>query len=323
MINKMKKVNVFFIAAFVAVSAMFVASCSADEDEIMPSIDVYVQYTGQSSRRVLEDDEIVAPKGTMLIFNISYFMGEKSKLTEVKLSSIIDGRTSVVVDSVFNNSLFKGGTKEEIKVQYITSVGELKETLTVWANAKSGSTNVPKEYSFDIVAQADDPQATYIIRPSTELGGQTHKTLGSFYSISQGKTYTLSGGKDASTFVDFAYINKDGATIAAISDALVTGHTWSSTNSSIDVKNWGTKNATYFVKIDGASTTNEAAVAGWWDTAMESVASATATKTGTLANNDVYAFKTATGAITGAFVIDGTPGAANGSVKFKMIEKVN
>ncbi|MDR0687282.1 MAG: hypothetical protein LBF55_01175 [Prevotellaceae bacterium] len=129
-------------------------------------------------------------------------------------------------------------------------------------------------------------------QPNTQanllLGFNILNTLGSSYSVSQGKVLLLPKAKEAQQDVDFMFFygKKNGVTVAAPSDEVVT-HVFN--NVRYGVQTWAKRNETRFAKVNFD-----------YETASASDITAALSQTSSsmvnhLSNGDVVAFQTASG----------------------------
>ena len=323
----MKKFSFLMLAAFFAASAMLVVSCSEDDDpDNAPTVVVKATYTGSPSGNIEDGFVIEEPVGTSIVLDLTFSMG-KSKLTSVKATSKLGTRTFTVLDSTLNEGLFTGGSKDDIKFRYDTSVGLESEELVFTAIDKKNRTAI---FNLKIQAKIDEVEIPagveryFTIGPETTFGAQAHPTAGSFYSVEGAKVYNLRGAKEEASRIDFAYFNAGTARVAAISDALVLDHKWSSTNTSLNPSGWSAKNATKFaVGTYSTSGSNADAISetidGWWDELMEDVDEGNTNVE--ISKNSVVGFKTTKG-VQGAFIVTDITGTSQGTLKVKFINKI-
>ena len=313
----MKRVNLFMMAAFIAASVMFV-SCEKDEDELEPSVSVKATYPGKSNVDIFDRQEIEEVEGTDITFVIRFSMGT-NKLKEVRMRSVIDGKTFNVLDSVnLDKGLFNTGAKY-IDFTYRTNIGRNNENLTFTALDTKERTGL-----FSVSLKPTTPQVVgeYAVKSATLLGGQKNATTGSFYSVSLGKVLTIGAAKSQSTAVDFAYFysTANNATIAAPNDAVVADVHYAN---GLNIPTWATKNATKFFIVEGAdgSVPDE-----WWNNNIDKATNLT--KAEKLVAGTVVIYQTGwhTGTnVKGAFVVESvttTPSVEAGSITIKLIEKV-
>jgi len=336
MINKMKRVNSFLIAAFVAASALMVASCDSDDDEA-DNPQVNVKITGGKSTVTIDTStgdtgagEVAGDQGTMLVFDVVYTMGA-NRLKEVKLESKVGSRSAfIVLDSVLNDGVFSVGQKE-VKFRYDTNIGLEEEVLTLTAidkKERKKTLNITIKTTLpDAITPPADDDFEFIKYGVTELGAQKNPNLGSFYNVEMGKTYLLKAGKEASRDVDFGcFFNTGNSASIGSTKYLKANVKYSSTDN--DVSKWGTANDTRFVQVSGTpAVATHDNIKSIWDENFEALP-ATAFKgdvtTVEYANNlvkdNVVAFKTV-GNKVGLIVITAAPANDAGSLKFYIIEK--
>jgi len=334
MINKMKRVNSFLIAAFVAASSMLVVSCNDENEEDNPKVTVKAYYVDSPNNDPLENGgSKTLPEGTTVKFEVLFEKG-KNKLSYAKVESSIAG---TMLDQKLNEGwLNRGEDKLEFTYSTVVVAGTNGELLTV--TAYDTKTPEPRAIVFTYTLKATTqapPDATnkYVVKGEIQLGGQTHKTLGSFYSVHTGLPYLLVPAKTNSADIDFAYWQdgtSGGATIYSPDAAAAATKAYSTTDNNIT--KWSTKRATLFYKvgtvsINANSTPDQIKTAitalkdgNWWDDVTP--ANLTLTKADNLAVGSVVAFKTdrPSGSITEAFVVTGTSTSNDGAISFRIIE---
>ena len=321
----MKRVNFFLIAAFVAASAMLFVSCDKEEDELdNPTIAITAKVGG--SPYTIANDKIIGEQGLMVELNVVYTMG-KNRLDSVQLKTRFGNSTTDLVALSEKLSFSEG--RNEYPFSYLTNIGNDKELLTIEAVDVRGritkkSLTIEVEEEEEIVI---DPEKgyCYTVSPVFQLGAQGHTTLGSFYSVQQGKVYTIRAAMDASSIVDFAYFNSGGAVIYSPKAASDEKLTYSSSNSSLNPEKWtGKKNSTKFVIVPDVSAATDPDPndwrEDWWDDAMGALTDGPADKTATLSTNSVVAFKTEGGA-EGAFIVTAIQAGTIGSLSLKLIAR--
>jgi len=333
----MKNVKVIGVILTFAVLAMF--SCVVEIEQIYersgsldndnPTVSVKATYDGQTVT-VANEGEIQAPQGTMVDLYITCTMGANS-LRNVKLLSKLENRTQQY--TVVHSVLLEKDAGKPVIFRYITSFGAADEVLTVQAiDSKDRVTEMNLTLkTIVVVPPVPDPGVNWVFMkyPAVSLGGQTHTTLPSFYSVSQLKVYLLSAARTNPGIIDFAYWYSGGGIIYSPSQAKTDALRYSNANSALNPANWTTTNATKFYKIT-ATVPNDLNAAGSteWKAAFDAAATAlNATtapasvvyKTEVLQQNSVYAFKTA-GNIIGAFVVTSVGTAANGTISFEIIK---
>ena len=324
----MKRVNLFLVAAFVAASAMFFG-CGEETEEDNPKIDVRVTYGNVNKAVVEEDETIEQDQGTMLVFDIAFTMG-KSALTNVKMYSKIGSRArTLVLDSVLNEGLINLGSKVPINFQYVTYVGLEEEELTFEAVDKKPRTSTfsfnLKQKTVELPPAVADP--IYFAEGVITLGGNAHTSMGSFYSVSLGKVYLLSGAKVVQNDIDFAYYHQTAPSGNYISGPNDAGTNYGTTANNLST--WSKKKITSFAKVMSGATVNSSTSLvnidkeEWGDAMAEVDLPAASKKTDALANGDVYAFKTEGASGTkGAFVVTNMTGTAAGTISIRFITEV-
>ena len=330
----MKRVNLFFIAAFVAVSAMMFVGCADDPDVDNPQVSVRYKVGGETDWNNLTlisgKGEIEEPLGTMLEFEIKYSMG-KTYLELIRLSSQIGVDEIIVEEKTFGQS---SGTNDQT-MSYFTSIGNSTETLKIYAeDGKNQPRTTTVNVTIKVKAEPDPEPPTditagyfYTLGAVIQLGAQSHTSLPSFFSFGQTKTFMLRGAMEESqtspSAVDVACYNSSGITFG--SPSLFVSPTNRpvafSQTASLNPDSWNFKNVTGFYKVTGETGTvlNEW-TPGWYDDAIEEASKAAAPASIGLSVNDVVAFKTQSGA-TGAFIVTAANAANTGSVSFRIISQ--
>ena len=312
----MKRVSVVLIAAFVAASAMLV-SCGEDTEEDNPQIEVRIG----GGAPVSNGDEFEEEVGTMLSISIKFTMG-KNPLANVKMYSKFGARPeALVLDSVLNSGIFSKGSKDDIDFTYPTNIGLDNEVLRFEAEDSKGRLN---SFTLTLKPKAPElppagPDPVYFAGGVTTFGAQAHATMGSFYSVNEGKVYLIAGAKASANLIDFAYYHISGAFLAGPNDA---GTNYGSGASNLGT--WSKKNVTRFKKLKGGATISNANLVNIekdeWDDAMGEVGAADP-KTEALAQNDVYVFKTE-GGKEGAFIVTNITGTTSGTLSIRFISEI-
>ncbi|HTO14976.1 MAG TPA: hypothetical protein VLZ83_04360 [Edaphocola sp.] len=163
----------------------------------------------------------------------------------------------------------------------------------------------PRLFQVDVIAAAGEIE----IYKAVLLGGNKHLTLGSFYSVSENKVFTIANAKANAANIDFAYYYgaENKATIAATSDAGAIQVFNDPTNG---LSTWTTKKDTKFKKtqitaVQFDEIENDAEIS-----ILESISNSSVTK---LAENDVIAFETEEGK-KGLFKITELKANSEGSI---------
>jgi hypothetical protein len=316
----MKKLSFVCVAALFAASTVFVG-CNKDIDNPfdvfdVPTVAVKATYGSNINKDIADNDVIEAESGTDLTFTIRFNKGADN-LSEVHLKSTIAGKEYKVLDSVgLDKGLFNKG-ETYVDFTYKTSVGNVQEVLNFSTKDTKSRTG-----SFGLTIKPTEKKEVvsgFKISEATLLGGQSHATVGSFYSVALGKVLTVGAATSQSAVVDFAYFygTNNKATIAAPSDA--DGQTIS--YGKVKTSSWSTKNDTKFVILDAAGITPEIeSLAGNWDQAIAALSGPTTSKAAQLKAGSVVAFQTA-GGIKALFVVTEVSGDAKGSISIILIEK--
>jgi len=313
--KKMKKVNSFLIAAFVAASALLVTSCSDDDDEDdSPSIEVKATYGDQNGIKVPADGSITALEGTVVTLDITYTMGV-SRLTNVKLKSKVGNRSSTtVLDSTLNEGISLGA-KQPIKFQYRTTIGNDNEELTLEAVDRK-----PRTSTFVLTLTRQEPTVVgggdkLAYYPVTiDFGCQGHATNPSFYSITNAKGMMLSEARTNSANVDFVFYHESNVKVGCPSDSEAANVSFGSSKLSAILS---TKNTVNFSEALDLPSEDDLTVA-WWDEQVS--AALTATNVVLTTPNKVYFYKK--GSTVGAFVVETiSPTDRKAGVKVKFIVK--
>jgi hypothetical protein len=308
----MKKLSFLMIAAFAAVSSMFVSCTKDDPENPEPSIDVSVTYADQNNVPQLDGSTIEATEGMIANFKITFNMGVE-KLKEVHMKSTIGGKTFNVLDSVgLDKGLFNTGAKK-IDFTYTTNFGVEDEVLTFSA-IDVASTPVTTTFTITLKSKDPTPVGEFIIKEAILMGGQKNATSGSFYSVALGKVLTIGAATSQPADVDLAYFYgaTNQATIASPADTDAQTISYGATKMS----SWGTKNKTLFFLVEKADGTKPAE---WWNDNIEKATDLT--KAAKLAKGNVVVYKTAKGT-KGAFVVEDIATGDAGSIKINLINKV-
>jgi len=311
----MKRLNFLLLASFFAFSVCFI-SCSDDETD-NPSITVTARWDG-NQRLIVSDDEITGDQGVWVTFDVVYEMG-KNKLKSVQLFSEVVGKSKVTaLDSAFAEGLF-GGSKE-FKFQYQTNIGKENEVLTI-----TGTDSKDRITSISITIKVEEEEVVippgedyvYVVSPVTQLGGQAHLTLGSFYSFGMGKVYTIRAAKESSSDVDFAYWV--GPTMYSPARAANEGLKYSS-NADLNPDKWTRRNATKFAEVSilNASPDPNNWYPEWWEDATKDLVNGYDKID--LSVNSIIAFKTVNGE-QGAFIVTAIGSGTAGTISIKIIER--
>lgn len=279
----MKRLSLILFSVAIAVSGFF-TSCTDDTDTSFDKPTIDVLLGGQAVSGTIEKTE-----GTALNFEIKFSMGAaEDKLTKIRISSTIGGKTFNVIDSVLDAGLFNGGDKEFVYT-YNTSVGTSEEKLSFYTE---DSKNRTQEEVITIKPVAIAPVGDFVTRTAILMGGQDNATIGSSYSISLNKVLTLLSAKENSSAVDFMYYygatNK--ATLGSPSNTDVQSVFNATKYPNTNVAGWATKNTTNFADVTVANFDNITVTD--FDAKIATVG--TDKQSTQLAVGEVIAFKTAT-----------------------------
>jgi len=302
----MKRISIVLMSVTLAVAGLF-TSCTDDTDTSFdkPTIDVLLGGTAVTGT-------IEKTEGTALNFEIKFTMGAaEDKLTKVRITSTIGGKTFNVVDSVLDAGLFNGGDQDFVYT-YNTSVGNSEEKLSFYTEDSKSRT---QEEVVTIKPVAIAPVGEFVTREAILMGSYANTTLGSCYSLSLNKVLTLSAGFSQQASVDIFYFygatNK--ATLSAPSNNDLTAVF---TNATTGLAKWTNKNATKFKAVT---------VADFAGITLADFNTATATVgTGIFVNNltpnSVLAFETVgatpkKGLIKVNTITDGSAGSIKISIK--------
>jgi len=220
----MKKWNYLLSLLFVA-SAVFVTSCTKDEDpEAGPNLNLKGGSTYVSADATVQVDDpiLVGVTGTTTGDN----------LTRFKFSVISNNVPTAIVDSTFNSSSFDW----DMELTF-TSVGEARLLFELWD--KGG---LKAEKSFIITVEDPGMQINKYL--NVELGSW-NDAVGSFFSSTEGIVYTrgqLTTSVTNQAKIDFLFFKGDtnGNTIASPDDVSA------NTLSELQLTLWTNKNQTRF-----------------------------------------------------------------------------
>jgi len=324
MINKMKRVNSFLIAAFVAASALMVASCSDDDEVDDPAIAVKVTYSSAptitetiSANAVVTKDEGIGVK-----FDINFKQGT-NKMSDIHISTTIDGiGTYAVWDTTGMEGgplNFKGG--KEFDKTISTTVGKATETFKFEMVDKRGN---PSSFTLTVKpTEVTTPPAPGSYNTSSvKLYGQGSNLGGSFYAYKMGRDIKISEANSQKGSIDFIFYNGSGTG----ETGLVISSPDKATAFSAWGKNGANENSTKFQKVTGASPSKENADS-WWDEWDAYSSDLDLDKAIDLKVGEAYFFKNTTKpANTGskklAFIVKSVTAGNAGTVELTIIEKV-
>jgi len=318
MINKMKRVNSFLIAAFVAASAMFVTSCGNDDEVEDPEVTVKVTTSDKPTmtENVGANATVTRDEGIIVTFDIDFKQGT-NKMSSISITSTVDG---IGTFAVWDTTKMEGGMLnlkggKTFSKSITTKVGKVTETFEFkMVDTKSNPS------SFTLIVKPTpstdpEPPAGSYSSSTVKLYGQTSSAGGSSYSYQMGRDLKLTEAKSQSAVVDFMYYygSTNEATISSPKDDQIT-QIFSS------VSSWSVKNDTRFAKVDGVSVPSDNSHDSWWSS-VPAAADITATKATKLAPNDVYAFKTADGKVRVFVVTNIGVKSGAGDITLRIIEK--
>jgi len=323
MINKMKRVNSFLIAAFVAASSMFIVSCGSDDVE---DPDVTVKVTSSDKPTITENvganAEVVRDEGVDIKFDIDFTQGT-NKMSSISITSTVDGigtfavwDTTKMQGGILN---WKGGKEFDKTIK--TTVGKVKETFEFkMVDAKGNPSSFTLSVHPTLPAVVPTP-GSYITSVVT-LYGQGSNAGGSFYSTTLGRVLKQKEAEDANVktkAVDFIYYYTE-AKGAVLSSP-------NSEGAKAIFSKWGTSSdrATKFtltgitsVPLFNGNVVNDA----WWTAVAENAGTwITGAEMTQLINGNVYALQTKEGKIYAINVTGITTGTA-GTITLKIVEKV-
>lgn len=230
---------------------------------------------------------------------VRFDMGaQKDRLEKIKITTVVQGQTFVVLDSTLNDGWFNRGDKF-VERNYNIAVGQTLSTITFETKDVKGRTGST------VVTVA--PKGTTI--PKEErvvlLAGQLNSaaTYGGFYSVSIDKVFKLNDAVTNAQLIDFVfyYGNTNAATISPISDPVLQDKVNGPTGIKDVMDKFVARNATTFAVATAADYTNGVFPAGTFVAEGQ-------TK---LAVGDCRAFKTVLGqkGIFRVVRLDGTDGS--------------
>lgn len=277
---RMKRLSLVLISLSLAVSGLF-TSCEEDTDTSFdkPTIEVLLDGSAVTG-------DIQKPEGTALNFEVKFSMGAaEDKLTKIRITSTIGGKTFNVVDSVLDQGIFNSGD-EEFVYTYKTSVGTSEEKISFYTEDTKSRT---QEEVVTIKPQTVAPVGEFVVREAILMGSYANATLGSCYSFDLNKVLTLSAGFSQQSAVDLFYFygSTNKATLSAPSNTADLGQVF--TNATTGIAKWTTKNATKLKEVTGVDFANLTVTA--FDAAVASMG--TEIKVNNLAVGDVLAIETA------------------------------
>lgn len=202
----------------------------------------------------------------------------------------IDNNEPVSFDVTFNAD----GNDQVVTIKLID---DEDQTVTFAFTITTGGDDTP-----------DDEGTALTENTGVTLGGLSHATLGSAYSVAGNSIMLSAAANSSSATVDFIYYygNTNGATIAAPNDETVNG---TGAGSFDYTSAFTTQNATKFAKLSG---TTYASITT--DTELAAIGtSASATKATQLASGDVVLFETA-GGNSGIFTVTAQTGDNAGTI---------
>jgi len=323
MINKMKRVNLFFIAAFVAASSMLIVSCGDDPVDD-PEVTVKVKYSdGQYDDNLGTNAEVVKDKGIDVTFSINFKQGT-NKMSEIHITSTIQ---DIGTFAVWDTTKMQGG------------ILNLKGGKVFDKTIKTTVGAVTEKFEFTMIDTKDNPYSfiltvvpSHIKNPPTtpvlpgsyssstvKLYGQSSNAGGSSYSLKLGRDVKLDEARSQPQTIDFMYYygTTNKATISSPKDGQITD-IFSS------VSGWTKRNDTKFAQVTlptGTSVPSNEQHDTWWSS-IPAEADILLTKAADLKVNDVYAFKVEGDSKIRVFVVTATGTAtASGNITLRIIEK--
>jgi len=322
MINKMKRVNLFFIAAFVAASSMLVVSCGDDEVE-GPKVTITYKLSSENQGGTTTEHstapggEIEAPEGDDIKFSIKFAMGT-NKLRNVLIESQLDGSQNVYtvlkvedMDKGWFN--LKGG--KALDTIFYTNVGKTKETFKFSTLDSKGNGD---EFTLSVKAKTVTPPTppatennSYVKKSATTFGVQKNAEYPSFYSVSLGKTMNVGTASANKGSVNLAFFYKSPNAGVGCPTGTTTGGIQYGT---ITTSGWSTSPAATFGTVSSASTLNDA----WWKSGEDAIG--TDKEVTALTVNDAVFFKV--GTVTYAFIVVSIPTADTGTIIVQFIDRI-
>lgn len=305
----MKKINLFLLAATVAVSSVF-TGCSSDENAVEPALTVTASST------------TIEP-GQEVTFNLDARAGD-ANLDFITIKKGTDFATDVNdkiwtgQDEGVNTGKIPSAQNEAYQADAtfkLLTVGTYEFTFKV--TDKDGLTAT---VTMTITVSEAGPVDDLISYTDNKILGSYSADPGSSFASVSGTIYQLADAKANSDKVDFLfyYGASNLATIAAPNEA---GAATIFNNATNGIQTWSVKNATKFKKVtvDFAATTNSSSI--------PDVAADGTDKVASLAVNDVIAFKTAATSANASkkglikvVSITGTGGTATMKIEVKVQE---
>ena len=235
----MKIVSKFFIAAFVAASAVLAVGCDAVEDIIQPPPTIIVNINSQDRTDLeIEEGDVVTLRidynASAGLSSIEFEQENGSNLSGFPLSRFDTDKTHQYQGNLPAN-LLTVGTK-----RFTTRVTDKKDqstnrTITITVKAK----DVPPP-------PEGDPIRTWTNRT---LGSLAHaSTAGSSFASSNGTVYSIANAKTNSGLIDMIYSNGAQYPFALVAPNLSAIGSLPE-NSANRVETWTTRNATRFAKL--------------------------------------------------------------------------
>lgn len=244
----MKRLSLILFSVAIAVSGFF-TSCTEDTDTTFDKPTIDVVLGGQAVSGTVEKAE-----GTALNFEIKFSMGAaEDKLTKIRITSTIGGKTFNVIDSVLDAGLFNGGDKEFVYT-YNTSVGTSEEKLSFYTEDSKSRT---QEEVITIKPTSVTPAGSVRTTETIIMGSYKNTQYNSCYSLSLNKTVSLQGGFSQPDPIDILYFygSENQATLAGPSNAaLATVYN----NATYGIAKWSKRNATKLLTTTVTSATFDA-----------------------------------------------------------------
>lgn len=223
----MKKWNLLLSMLFIA-SAIFVTSCTKDENPTGPSLSLKggAGYTSTDQTIQVNDPILIGATGT----------SGDANLTRFKFSVTSNNVATTILDTTFNSASFNW----ELELTF-TSVGEARLMFELWD--KDGNKD---EKAFNVTVE--DPGMQVVKYSDVELGSW-NDAVGSFYSSTENIVYTrgqLTTSPSNQAKIDFLFFKgvTNGNTISSPDD------TDANSIDDLQLVGWTNKNQTRFNTTD-------------------------------------------------------------------------
>jgi len=308
----MRKGKFLLLASIVAVSSVFVSSCT--KDDTPPEIVVKATYGTKGQHEISDGDIIEDAEGTVVTFAITFNMGG-DKLDSVSIGYKFDSKEYSVLDTCLSTGWLNSGAKS-FSIGFQTAITDPEKEITFAAVDGNGN-RTPFKVTLKVPTAQKPAAGEYVTSGEVMLGAQSNATLGSSYSVALRQIFKLSDAKANSGSIDWVYYHSNNsANIAAPSNTTLP----SIFTTASGMNSWTTKNATKFTKVASGFATSPTAAnldEKWTSVTDASFADDAATS---LNAGDLVAFKMVNNKI-GAFVVTGVGGTNAGTISFKIIEK--